>query len=379
MMILIVTLTAILLRFGVTGLMGSDNKLVAGSAAAVIILVGGLFVLYRMARIIEVTTEVLSRRTKLASGLLQSLGTAFPDMVLGIVAALTSLKYQQTDYNLAISFAVIAASTTFGSNIYNIGYAAWCIFRQNVANSKNKKVSMYPGLPFGGQLTPFAEHKVKPSMKEVDTALDITNALTILTAFVALSMVIFGKVAVTPDGFNSGLYQLIRPVGFVIMLMAIFVLYKYRKNAREAEIVVDSLEDKNPFTNSSNLIILLNLVVAGIAILFTAEAMVEAIQKICELTGLATVVAGVAAGLIGCLGEMIVIHNFSVNPKGRIGDAIVGVSMDNIVTLLGACIVAIIGGIFLGGEALIMIFVIIFALNSVLSWQVSKLKNQLPR
>jgi Ca2+/Na+ antiporter len=184
---------------------------------------------------------------------------------------------------------------------------------------------------------------------------------------------------VTPDGFNSGLYQLIRPVGFVIMLMAIFVLYKYRKNAREAEIVVDSLEDKNPFTNSSNLIILLNLVVAGIAILFTAEAMVEAIQKICELAGLATVVAGVAAGLIGCLGEMIVIHNFSVNPKGRIGDAIVGVSMDNIVTLLGACIVAIIGGIFLGGEALIMIFVIIFALNSVLSWQVSKLKNQLPR
>jgi Ca2+/Na+ antiporter len=379
MMILIVTLTAVILRFGVTILMGSDNKLVAGSAAAIIILVGGLFVLYRMARIIEVTTEVLSRRTKLASGLLQSLGTAFPDMVLGIVAALTSLKYQQTDYNLAISFAVIAASTTFGSNIYNIGYAAWCIFRQNVANSRNKKVAMYPGLPFGGQLTPFAEHKVKPSMKEVDTALDITNALTILTACVALSMVIFGKVTAIPDGFNNGLYQLIRPVGFVIMLMAIFVLYKYRKNAREAEIVVDSMEDKNPFTNTSTLIILLNLLVAGIAILFTAEAMVEAIQKICELTGLATVVAGVAAGLIGCLGEMIVIHNFSVNPKGRIGDAVVGVSMDNIVTLLGACIVAIMGGIFLGGEALIMIFVIIFALNSVLSWQVSKLKNQLPR
>jgi hypothetical protein len=33
------------------------------------------------------------------------------------------------------------------------------------------------------------------------------------------------------------------------------------------------------------------------------------------------------------------------------------------------------GGIFLGGNALILIFVIILALNSILIWQISKLKN----
>jgi len=67
--------------------------------------------------------------------------------------------------------------------------------------------------------------------------------------------------------------------------------------------------------------------------------------------------------------------NFTVNPKGRIGDALVGVAMDNIVTTMGASIVAVMGGIFLGGNALILIFVIILALNSVLIWQISKLKN----
>ena len=64
-----------------------------------------------------------------------------------------------------------------------------------------------------------------------------------------------------------------------------------------------------------------------------------------------------------------------MHPDGRLGDAIVGVSMDNIVTTMGAAIVAIMGGIFLGGNALILIFVIILALNSVLIWQISKLKS----
>jgi len=76
-----------------------------------------------------------------------------------------------------------------------------------------------------------------------------------------------------------------------------------------------------------------------------------------------------------CLGEIIVVHNFSVNPSGRIGDAIVGVAMDNIVTITGASIVAIMGGIFLGGSSIIMIFVLILCLNTVLIWQISDLKN----
>jgi hypothetical protein len=42
---------------------------------------------------------------------------------------------------------------------------------------------------------------------------------------------------------------------------------------------------------------------------------------------------------------------------------------------MGAAIVAIMGGIFLGGNALILIFVIILALNTMLIWQISRLKN----
>ncbi len=96
-----------------------------------------------------------------------------------------------------------------------------------------------------------------------------------------------------------------------------------------------------------------------------------------HLTHIPFVITGIIAGLIGCFGEMIVVHNFSVNPKGRIGDAIVGVAMDNIVTTMGAAIVAIMGGIFLGSNSLILIFIIILTANTVLIEQISKLKNSL--
>jgi len=72
---------------------------------------------------------------------------------------------------------------------------------------------------------------------------------------------------------------------------------------------------------------------------------------------------------------MLVIHNYTVNPKGRIGDALIGVGMDNIVTTAGAAIVAIMGGIFLGGSSLIVIFVLILGMNTVLIGQVSQMKN----
>ncbi|MEK7066499.1 MAG: hypothetical protein AAB965_02950, partial [Patescibacteria group bacterium] len=122
----------------------------------------------------------------------------------------------------------------------------------------------------------------------------------------------------------------------------------------------------------------LDLVLSGGAILFTAESMVKAMEVFSHLTHIPFVVTGIMAGLIGCFGEMIVVHNFSVNPKGgRIGDAIVGVAMDNIVTTLGASIVAIMGGIFLGGNSLILIFIIILAVNTLLIEQISKFKNSL--
>jgi hypothetical protein len=67
--------------------------------------------------------------------------------------------------------------------------------------------------------------------------------------------------------------------------------------------------------------------------------------------------------------------NFSINPKGRIGDDVVGVAIDNIVTTMGDAIVAVMGGIFLGGNSLIVIFMIILAGNTILIQQISRLKN----
>ena len=120
-----------------------------------------------------------------------------------------------------------------------------------------------------------------------------------------------------------------------------------------------------------------DLILSGVALLFAAESMVRAIEVFSDLTNIPFVVTGIMAGLIGCFGEMLVVHNFSINSSGRIGDAIVGVAMDNIVTTLGAAIVAIMGGIFLGSSSLILIFIIILAANTTLIEQISILKNKL--
>jgi Ca2+/Na+ antiporter len=233
---------------------------------------------------------------------------------------------------------------------------------------------MFPGFKKLGAVTPLSQHSLKPSLKEFDTSIDVLNVLTILTATVAISMVLFGKITNAPSGIGGDLYQLVRPVGVVILILCIFAMYYFRKSEREESRLAEE-EEKNYYHKKSVTIILLHLFFSGLAILFAAEAMVNAVKVFSDLTGLPFVITGVFAGIIGCLGEMIVIHNFTVNPKGRIGDAIVGVSMDNIVTTMGAAIVAIMGGIFLGGNALILIFVIILTLNTMLIWQISKLKN----
>lgn len=373
--IVILILTALFLRFYLKSFLEEDYALLIRMCSILLIIgIGGFFVLRGIANIIEETTEVLSERTKLASGLLQSLGTAFPDMVLGIVAALMSLSLVKEDYGLAINFAIIAAATTFGSNIYNIGHAAWCVFRQNMANQKKKKILMFPGIKNMGVVTPMKDHHVRPSINEIDESLDVINMLTVLTAIVAISMVVFGRVANPPDSISGDLYQLVKPVGVAILVLCVLVMYYFRK-AKKKTTVKEIEEEERYYGKKPTSIILLTLVFSGVGILFVAESMVSAVESFCTITGMPFVIAGVLAGIIGCMGEMIVVHNFTINPKGRIGDALVGVGMDNIVTTMGASIVAVMGGIFLGGNALILIFVIILALNTVLIWQISKMKN----
>lgn len=373
---LVLVACALFLRFYLEGFLDDSYELWLRMTSVIVIIgVGAFFVLKGIAEVIEETTEVLSGRTKIASGLLQSLGTAFPDMVLGIVSAIISLSLVKENYGLAINFAIIAAATTFGSNIYNIAHAAWCVFRQNIANNRESSVAMLPGIKKMGTVIPMNEHKRKPSLKEIDTSLDILNVLTILTAAVVLSMVIFGQVKNPPANMSGDLYQLIKPVGFVILFLCILTMYYFRNTKRDNILTEEVEKEERYFNKKSTLVILSYLIVSGVAILFAAESMIKAVEVFCSITGMPFVVAGVLAGVIGCIGEMIVVHNFTINPKGRIGDALVGVGMDNIVTTMGAAIVAIMGGIFLGGNSLILIFVIILALNTLLIWQISKLKN----
>jgi Ca2+/Na+ antiporter len=366
------------LRFGLVIFLSEEYlKPVRIIAVLIILGLGAAFTLRGTAKIIEETTEVLHERTHLAGGLLQSFGTAFPDMVLGIVAAIISLQLQATNQIMAINYAIIAAATTFGSNIYNIIHAAWCIYRQNLANRLNKIILMVPKFNWGGELKPMAEHKTKPTLVEFDTAISVSTALTVLTGIVALSMVIFGQVKNGNLGREGDLYQLIRPVGVVIFVLALLIIYYFRQSKHDPTQTSEIIDEERYYFKKSNLVIWLHLALAGVAILLCAESMVRAIEVFCSITGLPFVIAGVLAGVIGCLGEMIVVHNFSVHPNGRIGDAVVGVAMDNIVTIVGASMVAILGGIFLGGNALILIFVIILTANTVLIWQISKLKNYL--
>ena len=152
-------------------------------------------------------------------------------------------------------------------------------------------------------------------------------------------------------------------------------MYYFRKTKRGHILVGEIQSEETYYQKKPTWLILSYLAISGIAILFAAESMIRAVENFATITRTPFVVVGVLAGIIGCIGEMIVVHNFTVNPKGRIGDALVGVGMDNIVTTMGASIVAVMGGIFLGGNSLILIFVLILTLNTILIWQISKLKN----
>jgi len=360
--------SAVFLKYFLSSkVLSSDASAVAVMAIIAILAFGGI-IIYQVADYIEDITSILKDKTGLAGGLLQAVGTAFPDMALGITAAIASLSYAGTNQLLAIQYAIVAASATFGSNIYNIAHATWCIFRQNQANEKNKNLKMFPWVG-GGTVQPLQNHHIKPKTIEINTAISVLASLTVLTTIVVLSMVFFGKIT-PPAGIEGDLYQLKWFIGIVMVMLIIATLYLSRKNYGSHQD-----DETNVFTNSRSIVLWIVLIVCGVIILFTAQAMVEAVVKFSEITHIPAVISGLLVGIIGCLGEMLVIHNYTVNPKGRIGDAVVGVAMDNIVTLLGASVIAIIGGIFLGGSSLIAIFVVILCLNTVLVWQVSKLKD----
>ena len=70
--------TASFARFVLTPLLNNDNTIIQLGSLIIILIIGAFFLLRASAKIIEETTEVLSERTKIAGGLLQSLGTAFP-------------------------------------------------------------------------------------------------------------------------------------------------------------------------------------------------------------------------------------------------------------------------------------------------------------
>ncbi len=374
--LLIALAIALILRFYGVGFLGEEHaNWVRISTSFLILGLGAFYVLRKTADVIEETTHILSQRTKLAGGLLQSFGTAFPDMVLGLVAAVTSLKLRSTDPGLAVNYAIIAASTTFGSNIYNIGHMIWCSYRQNLADQTNKIIKMFPFLPNSSEVTPLRSHKTQPSEEELSTGIKVATSLSILTGLVAISMVLFGRVDNPPAGFNTDIYQLTQPVGIFLLFACLFVMYYFRKAKRSENSSTEVMEAEQYLEKQSSFKIWAYLAVSAAIILLAAESMVHAIQTFCEITNTPFVIAGVLAGIIGCLGEMIVIHNYFVNPKGRIGDAVVGVAMDNIVTTMGASIVAIMGGIFLGGSALIVIFVIILVLNTILIYQTDQLKK----
>lgn len=373
--IAIYIILAVFLRYVMVDVMDSEALILKIIAIVVIFVVGIVFVFRGTANIIEETTDVLKDRTGLAGGFLQSFGTAFPDMIIGVTAAILSLSVRESDMARSINLAIIAAAATFGSNIYNIIHAVWCLYRQNLSDTLGKAVLMFPPFKFGGKLTPINGHSAKPTKREMDSAIDILAVLTMLTASVAILMVIFGQVKSLSGVIEGDVYELTRPVGFFLLLLCIGTLFYFRKNERPESLEKEIIAEERYYAHQKTTRIWLDLALSGIAILFAAESMVRAMEVFAHLTHLPFVATGILAGIIGCFGEMLVVHNFSVNPKGRIGDAIVGVAMDNIVTTMGASIVAVMGGIFLGGNSLIIIFMIILAGNTILIQQISRLKN----
>jgi len=232
----------------------------------------------------------------------------------------------------------------------------------------------------------FSEKNIRPLAKEIDRSEKIPLSLLKGMADLGLLGVTIPENYGGPGGnavlaavgameVARGDVSMALPVYYLLAAGWSSVISKYGTEEAKGEILPRIAKAEHFYRNKSTVLILFHLLLSGAIILFTAESMIHAIEALSYLFHIPPVITGVFAGLIGCLGEILVIHNYTVNPKGRIGDALIGVGMDNIVTTLGAAIVAMMGGIFLGGSSLIVIFVLILGMNTFLIGQVSEMKN----
>jgi len=349
--------------------MHHPNPILAFASIFAAFLVGMVCIL-KTAPSIGLAAQALKGRTRLAPGLLQAVGTAVPDMVIGVLAAILSLKVLQSDPAKSIHLAMIAGSTTLASNIYNIAYAAWCLWRQNTADRLGRHVLMIPGWKNTGVLTPMSVKHRKPSKAEIDAGISLLTALSVVTALCALSLVIAGKNTGASVELSVDIYRLGRWPAVIILVLCAYLLFAFRKAHGPSLSQTDSERVK-----IANWKVWLSLLAGGCVLVFSAQAVIAAILESATRASIPVTVAGSVAALIGCLGEMAVIHDFSVHPHGNVMDAVTGVAMDNFVTLIGACSIALLGGIYLGGAEAILIFVCILMANTLLIFQTSRLGN----
>ncbi len=333
----------------------------------------GIYCIVKTSKIIGAVSQSLKYQTGIAAGVLQAIGTALPDMAIGILAAILSVSEVSGDYYRSVQYGIVAGSTTLGSNIYNILFASWCVWRQDKSNRLKREVLMFPPIKKWGKLTPLSQQELRPSLKEISSSLTLLLILSAITAFVAISVVFSGTIENSSELFQQDIYKFNKGMALFILMACLFFIYEFRKAQLRGN-GKDKIDQEG--TGSSMFRNWFSLLVATVILFVSAYMVIEAITRISELTNIPIEVLGMATALVGCLGEMIVIYDFSVHQSGTIIDAITGVTMDNFLTIIGTCFIALIGGIYLGSSAAIIIFIFIMLANTVLIVQTAKLRDE---
>jgi len=149
-----------------------------------------------------------------------------------------------------------------------------------------------------------SQHQNLPKVKELDAAMSVLSGLSVLTAVVAISMVVFGKVAEVPQGMTGDLYRLVRPMGGVILGLCGGLVWYFRKSERGKNAVEKIAQEEKYYHRQPAVVMWGHLMVAGIAILLVAESMIRAVQVVAEISGIPLVVVGVLTGIIGCMEKL---------------------------------------------------------------------------
>ncbi len=343
------------------------------SIAFVLQLLAGIYCIVKTAKTIGAVSQSLKYQTGIAAGVLQAIGTALPDMAIGILAAILSVREASGDYYRSIQYGMVAGSTTLGSNIYNILFASWCVWRQDKSDRVKREVLMFPLIKKWGRLTPLSQQELKPTLREISSSLTLLLILSAITALVAISVVFSGIIESSPELFQQDIYKFDKGMALFILMACLFLIYEFRKAQSSSNV-----KEKTNLEDTGNSVIRnwFFLLVATFILFISAYMVIEAITRISELTNIPIEVLGMATALVGCLGEMTVIYDFSIHQSGTIIDAITGVTMDNFFTIVGTCLIALIGGIYLGSSTAIIIFICIMLANTVLIVQTAKLKDE---